>query len=112
MMYGALGRKTSHTTNEPTRSTSEEFLPIARAKNQAATAGIAARKRFHAIKPSARDPVRAKRNTSNAPHQHNSITNSSKRGACPRVRAATRWLKTESCLRFTQLVGSLGPGMF
>src|SRR3954469_9729922 len=83
MMYGALGRNTSHTTNHTIRSIVEEFFPIARANNQAATAGTAARKRFHARNPSASEPDRANRNKSKIPHQPKSITKSSNRGACP-----------------------------
>src|SRR4051812_8845880 len=83
MMYGALGRKTSHTTNHPTFSIVEESFPIARAKNHAATAGTAARNRFQARNPRAREPDRANRKRSRAPHQLNSITKSSNRGACP-----------------------------
>src|SRR6185436_18439874 len=71
-----------HKTNHVTRWIVEAFFPIARANNHAATAGIAARKRFHARKPSASEPDRANRNSSKAPHQPSSITKSRSRGAC------------------------------
>jgi hypothetical protein len=66
-------------TNHPTCLIGEEPFAIARAKNQAATAGIAARKRFQARNPRASDPDRTKRNKSKAAHQLKSIPKSSNR---------------------------------
>src|SRR4051812_15199885 len=79
MMYGALGRKTSHTANHPIWAITFDCPFADLAKNHAAMAGTAARNRFQTRNPNASEPDHAKRNRRRAAHQPSSVPNSKRR---------------------------------